>query len=106
MPETRTLGGQKSVDNPNDVSIREDQQRIRLQLLERQKELDSVEQDPYVFSESFTFRFRQFKNTNFAGLWELTSVDAKGHPIEKIIDADALPNVLEAIGNIFANRGF
>ncbi len=111
MPETsnpsaRTLGGQQTVDTPQDMGIREDQKRVRLELSKRQHDLATAEQDPVVFSESLTFRFRQFRNTNFAGLWELCALDKRGNVIEKITDADALPNVLELIGNIFANRGF
>ena len=106
MADPNTQTGQKTVYTPGDLNIHEDQKRIRLEQLDRQNYLRNVEQDPYVFSESFTFRFRQYKNTNFAGLWELAILDKKGHIEELICDADALPNVLEAIENIFTNRGF
>lgn len=106
MFDPMTQTGQQTVDTPNDTNIRADQMRVRKEMLARQNELNSVLQDPYVFSESLTFRFRQYKNTNFAGLWELAIVDKRGNIQELIIDADALPNVLEAISNIFSNRGF
>lgn len=106
MANPMTQTGQSTVDTPNDMNIREDQKRLRLELNARQKELASVEQPPYVFSEAYTFRFRQFGNTNFSGLWELAILDKKGHVEEIVTDADALPNCLEMISNIFANKGF
>ena len=98
-------GYMQTVDTPTDISIREDQARIRKQLHEKGKVI--VEQDPKVYAESFTFRLRQWKNTQFAGLWELCVMDKSGRKVvETVSDADALTNCLENIGGILENRGF
>lgn len=99
MPENRTL------DNPNDIAIREDQKRLRLEMgraESRVKDKRLIRQ----YSESFIFRFRKIRNGSFAGLWELCALNKKGEVEETITDADALPYVLDSIGNIFANKGF
>jgi len=98
----------RTLDNPNDIAIREEQKRHRLE--QGRALLVKAEADKHVppkeYSESFTFRFRQIKNGSFAGLWELCAMRGNGKVDELIMDADSLPNVLESIGNIFANRGF
>lgn len=102
MPEQRTL------DNPNDIAIRESQKIQRLEQGRSIAERAAAEKKNVIkqYSESFTFRFRKIKNGSFSGLWELAALKKDGKVDEIITDADALPNVLEAIGNIFANRGF
>lgn len=104
MAEPRTL------DNPNDVAIREQQKQQRLAQGQATKERQArdANPEPLQFEQPFTFRFRKIKNTSFAGLWEL-AVMKPGDPKkvdELIFDANALPECLEAIGNIFANRGY
>ena len=94
-----------TVDTPTDISIRLDQERVRKEQAEKLKIV--VEQDPKVYSECFTFRLRQWKNTQFAGLWELCVMDKNGKSVDVMItDADALTNCLENIGAILENRGF
>lgn len=102
------MAEQRTLDNPNDIAIREQQ---RLQRLEQGRELERrriAEKDlkPKEYSDAFTFRFRKIKNGSFSGLWELSVMKANGKVDEIITDADSLPNVLEMIGNIFANKGF
>lgn len=99
MPDQRTL------DNPNDIAIREQQKQQRLEM-GRAADTRNQKQEPRKYSEAFTFRFRQVKNGSFAGLWELAAMKPNGKVDELIVDADALPNVLDLIGNIFANKGF
>ena len=100
MPENRTL------DNPNDIAIREQQKQQRLAhgaaLAAKAKE----PQPKPEFSESFTFRFRKIKGGSFSGLWELAAMRLDGKVDEIITDADSLPEVLESIANIFANKGY
>jgi len=95
---------QRTVDTPLDESIRREQARVRLDLGKEAAKV--VEQDPKVYGDYFSFRVRQWKNTQFAGLWELCVIDNKGHVIEQVTDADALSNCLENIGAILENRGF
>lgn len=96
----------KTLDNPNDNALREQMRQQRVAagaaFAERAKELPPATQ----YSEPFTFRFRKIENGSFAGLWELAVLKPNGKVDEIVTDADALPNVLEAIGNIFANRGY
>lgn len=102
MPEQRTL------DNPNDIAIRESQKVQRLEQGRQDATRREAEKNspPKEYSEAFIFRFRQIKNGSFAGLWELCVLRKDGRVDETVMDADSLPNALEAIGNIFANRGF
>jgi hypothetical protein len=95
---------QQTVDTPMDANIRDEQKRIRLAIANQPDR--NPEQGAACFNESFIFRLRQYKNTSFAGLWELVALDKKGNIIEMIMDADALPHNLEAISNIMANKGF
>lgn len=103
------MSQQRVLDNPNDIAIREQQKQYRLEQgaadAKRKAEEKALVTE---YSESFTFRFRKIKNGSFSGLWELAALksDPKAKVDEIISDADALPHVLEAIGNIFANRGF
>lgn len=100
MPEQRT------VDTPNDMNIREQQKIQRLAQGKAIAEQSKVLPARGVFSPAYTFRFRQWKNTQFSGLWELAALNREGK-VEKIIsDADSLPELLESISNIFANAGF
>ena len=98
MPDLRTL------DNPNDVAIREDQKRIRL--AHSHTASRAPKDAPIEYGPAFTFRFRQIRNGSFSGLWELCAMKPNGKMDELIKDADALPEILDAIGNIFANRGY
>lgn len=98
--------GQRSVDNPNDEAIRETQKGVRLQVGARAAQLAGNAVLKPQFGEAMYFRFRKHVGTQFGGLWELAVVDSRGKVIEIVTDADALPHVLEAIGNIFANQGF
>lgn len=102
MPEQRTL------DNPNDIAIREVQRQERLAqgAVLAKRAAEDKKAKPIEYAHTFTFRFRQVNNGSFAGLWELCVMKANGKVDERITDADSLPNVLDAIGNIFANRGF
>ena len=97
---------QKTLDTPNNVNIRADQLRQRQELGRRQHEMETHEEDPKCFGESFIFRLRQYKNTSFAGLWELARLDKKGAVVNLITDADALTNAVAAIGNILEEQGF
>jgi hypothetical protein len=99
VPEART------VDTPNDINIRESQ---RLQRLAQGKALEGQKKtlDKPDWGPAFTFRFRQYKSTQFSGLWELAAMRLDGKVDEIITDADSLPEVLESIANIFANRGY
>lgn len=102
MADPRTL------DNPNDISIRETQKRFRLaqgEALAREAEARK-KIPPREYSDGFIFQFRKVKNGSFAGLWELSALKKNGKVDEVITDADTLPNVLDMIGNIFANKGF
>ncbi len=94
-----------TVDTPGDLAIREQQKQQRLAM---GKAVDSrnTAQPPIEYSPPFTFRFRQVKNGSFSGLWELSAMKPNGKLDELIIDADSLPEVLERIGNIFANMGY
>ena len=100
MPDQRT------VDTPNDMNIRESQAAQRLAqgkvlATQTKKTLDKPDWGP-----AFTFRFRQYKSTQFSGLWELAAMRLDGKVDEIIADADSLPEVLESIANIFANKGY
>ena len=99
MPEQKTL------DNPNDIALRDIQKKVRLAQMQNPPRANTI-QPPKEYSEAFTFRFRQIKNGSFSGLWELAAMKKTGKIDQIIIDADSLPEVLEAIGNIFANRGY
>jgi len=97
---------QRVIDNPNDIAIREMQ---RLQRLEMGKKIAADNEKILAknqYREPFYFRFRQHKNDNFGGLWELAVVDHKGKVDEVITDADTLSSALEAISRIFENAGF
>lgn len=102
MAEPRTL------DNPNDVAIREQQAQQRLAQGKALAEAKAHEKEipPTKYSEPFIFRFRQIKNGSFSGLWELCALKSNGKVDELIVDANSLPEVLDTIGNIFANRGY
>lgn len=100
------MGHQQTVDTPTDIGIREDQLRLRKEMNQADVKRSADKQAPHEFKEPFTFRLRQHKNTQFSGLWELAVLDAKGRVETIITDGDALPNALEAIANIFSNRGF
>lgn len=95
----------KTVETPIDAQIREEMKRQRIEagaaLSSRPDKIRGAK-----FIEPFTFRFRQYKNTQFAGLWELSAIRQDGSVEQIITDADALPNVLNLIGNIFENKGF
>ncbi len=99
MPEQRTL------DNPNDIAIRETQKQQRLEQGATVARANT-HQPVIKYDVPFTFRFRQIKNGSFSGLWELCAMKANGKVDEVITDADSLPEVLDAIGNIFANKGY
>jgi hypothetical protein len=92
-------------ETPALAAIRLDQERIRKEQFEKSKII--LEQPPKCYSESFTFRLRQWQNTQFSGLWELSVMDKTGRQVEQIIsDADALSNCLENLAAILENRGF
>jgi len=97
---------QRMVDNPNDVAIREQQKQQRLEMGRQIDSRQANDQPKIEYSDAFTFRFRKIKNGSFSGLWELCAMKPNGKVEEVITDADALPYVLESIGNIFANKGF
>lgn len=100
------MANQRTLDNPNDIAIREQQKQQRLEMGRQIDSRNAEKQPPMEYSEAFTFRLRKIKNGSFAGLWELCAVRPNGRVDEVITDADALPNVLDMIGNIFANKGF
>lgn len=91
---------------PEELQIREQQRQQRLAIGHQLEEDKKIEQEPRVFLEPFTFRFRKISNGSFAGLWELAAMRSSGKVDEIIIDADSLPNILDAVGNIFANKGY
>lgn len=99
MPEART------VDNPNDVNIRA---QLAEQRLAQGKAFAAIPKDiqKAEYSKAYIFRFRQWKNTQFSGLWELAALDRSGKVEEIVTDADSLPELLESLANIFANMGF
>lgn len=96
------------LDNPNDIAIREEQRRVRVEqgqaLIKKTEEEQN--QPAREYSEPFLFRFRQVKSGPFGGLWELAVMKPNGKIDEMVTDADALPNVLALLENIFINRGF
>lgn len=92
-------------ETPEQEAMRKEQARVRLDMARRTAELNAP-QPAAEYSDPFIFRFRKYKNTSFAGLWRLEVLNRFGQVEETITDADALPNALEAIGNIFANKGF
>ena len=103
MPDHRTL------DNPNDVAIREQQRQQRLaqgKAIAEKAEVDKNAPKPE-YEQPFYFRFRRIKTGSFSGLWELAVMRPhRPEAIDELIfDANALPECLDAIGNIFANRG-
>lgn len=102
MAEPRTL------DNPNDIAIREQQRQQRLAMAAQKPRATEIQPDQIEYDSPFIFRFRKIKNGSFAGLWELAVMNPKRpEKVDEIVfDANALPECLEAIGNIFANRGF
>lgn len=99
------MSEQRTIDTPNDIAMRQEQARVRLEqgrsIAGHPTRLAKPE-----FNPSFTFRFRQYRTTQFSGLWELAAIGRDGKVEEIITDADSLPEVLEAIGNIFANKGY
>lgn len=102
------MADQRTLDNPNDIAIREQQRQQRLAQGQEIARRQAEPQKKPEYSDAFIFRFRKHKGGSFAGLWEL-SVMKHNQPLkveEIIFDANALPECLEAIGNIFANRGF
>lgn len=99
------MSEQRVIDNPNDVAIREQQKQQRLEM-GRAVDVRNQQEVVRKYSEPYCFRFRQIKNGSFSGLWELCAMKTNGKVDELIVDADALPNVLDMIGNIFANKGF
>lgn len=99
MPEAKT------VDTPNDVNIRAQQAEQRLAQGKALAASAKVMAKPE-YARPYTFRFRQWKNTQFSGLWELAVLNREGKVEELITDADSLPELLESIANIFANKGY
>lgn len=94
-----------ALPTPTEMAMRDELKRIKIEQGEALKHV--VEQDPKVYSESFTFRLRQWKNTQFAGLWELSVMDKSGRRVDQqITDADALTTCLDNIGAILESRGF
>lgn len=91
---------------PEELQIREQQKQYRLAQGKAMEAQAAEPKEPTEYWEPFTFRFRKIKSGSFAGLWELAAMKPSGKVDELIIDADSLPNVLDAVGNIFANRGF
>lgn len=92
-------------ESPAQEQIREDQARIRREMGKTILTHAQAE-PPAEYTDAFIFKFRMYKNTSFHGLWRLEILNKFGQVEETITDADTLPNALEAIGNIFANRGF
>lgn len=90
---------------PEQEASEKEQARVRLSIGLAQERLKQPQPEP-IYSDPFIFRFQKYTNTSFAGLWRLEILNKFGKIEETITDADALPNALEAIGNIFANRGF
>lgn len=97
---------QRVIDNPNDIAIRELQRQQRLEMGKTIEKNNAKVISSNKFREPFYFRFRQHKDDNFGGLWELAVVDNKGKVDEVITDADTLSSVLDAISRIFENAGF
>lgn len=91
---------------PEELAIREQQKQYRLAQGKKLEEDANAKEEPRRFSEPFTFRFRKIQNGSFMGLWELTAMKPSGKVDELVIDADSLPNILDAVGNIFANKGY
>ena len=97
----------KTQETPTDLQIKEDMARTRIEQGKRLRaDADGVVTIKREYGESIIFRLRQFKNTQFAGLWELCALDAKGNVREVITDADALTNALDTMGNVLENKGF
>jgi hypothetical protein len=91
---------------PQEMGLREKQKQERLAIGATIAEEAKKSDAPREYTDPFIFRFRKIKNGSFAGLWELSAMKATGKVDEIVIDADSLPNILDAVGNIFANRGF
>lgn len=103
------MPNQNTLDNPNDIALREQSRQQRL----AQGKADAARREqeknvgPAKYYEPFTFRFRKIKpHPSFGGLWELAVLKKDGKVEEIIKDADALPECLDAISNIFANKGY
>ena len=92
-------------ETPEQESVRKDQARVRIEMGAASSKLN-VPQPQAEYGDPFIFRFQRYKNTSFQGLWRLEILNRHGKVEETITDADALPNILEAIGNIFANKGY
>ena len=101
MPDAPMPGRER----PENAAMRMEQARVRKELGEKIAEQASRPMPVPEFEEPLIFRFKMWKNTQFSGLWRLEVLNRQGKVDGVICDADALPNVLEAIGNIFANRG-
>lgn len=91
---------------PEELAIREQQRQYRLAQGKALDEQKKVTAEKIEYWDPFTFRFRKIKNGSFAGLWELAAMKPGGKVEEIVVDADSLPNILDAVGNIFANRGY
>lgn len=91
---------------PEQESMEKEQERVRKQGYDR--ELANKGKPPLVpqFADPFIFRMKMWKNGPFSGLWQLEALNSKGQVEQLITDAETLPNVLELMGNIFANKGF
>lgn len=93
-------------ETPAQEAMRLEQARVRLEQGRAAAVRANVKEPAAEFSEPFIFRFKMFKNTGFSGLWRLEVLNKFGKVEEMICDADTLPNTLEAIGNIFVNKGY
>lgn len=93
-------------ETPAQEEMRKNQAQTRLALGATIAARDHQAQPEAKYTEAFIFRFRMYENTTFHGLWRLEILNKFGQVEETITDADSLPNALEAIGNIFANKGF
>lgn len=96
----------KTVETPTDFQIKDEMKRVRLAQAAHIREEATRPVEPKEYGEPFIFRLRQFRNTQFRGLWELCILDVKGNVRDILTDADALTNALESIGNVLENKGF